>query len=89
MGDREDALKERMYIFIKKGWIILSKSRWAATAFVVPKPGGKWRVAIDYRYLMSKTKDDGYPIPVVEDMTTPQPNNGLWFVFDLEDGFPQ
>ena len=89
MGEREAALRERLGIFLEKGWIRRSNSPWAARAFVVPKPGGKWRVVIDYRYLNSQTVDDGYPIPVIEDMVTTQSKNGLWSVFDLEDGFHQ
>ena len=79
---------------ISRGWVIPSKSEWTSQAFVVPKPTDKnapkaWRPALDYRYLKSQTKDDPFPLPLIEDLVTKQANNRLLSIFDLEDGFHQ
>ena len=37
--------------FLKKGWIQPSHSPWVSRGFLVPKPNGKWRLVIDYRYV--------------------------------------
>ena len=93
-GEREDALREMIEKFISRGWIIPSKSEWTSQAFVVPKPADasgqkKWRLVLDYRYLNSQTKDDPFPLPLIEDLITKQSENRLWSIFDLEDGFHQ
>ena len=54
VGLREEALKEKVQCFEKRGWIEGSKSPWVARGFLVPKPGvNKWRLVIHYRYLNS------------------------------------
>ena len=93
-GEREDALKAMIEKFISRGWIVPSKSEWTSQAFVVPKPSSvigqkQWRLVLDYRYLNSQTKDDPFPLPLIEDLITKQSVNRIWSIFDLEDGFHQ
>ena len=80
--------------FIDRGWVVPSKSEWTSQAFVLPKPATKngekqWCLVLDYRYLNSQTKDDPFPLPLIEDLITKQSANRLWSIFDLEDGFHQ
>ena len=96
LGEREEGLQALIDKYIERGWIVPSKSEWAAQAFVVPKPPNpdkpgvkQWRMVIDYRYLNSQTKDDSFPLPLIEDLITKQSMNRLWSIFDLEDGFHQ
>jgi hypothetical protein len=89
LGEREKALRELISAALVKGWIRPSKSPWAAQAFVVPKPNNKWRLVIDFRYINSQTKDDPFPLPLIEDLIGRQTFNKLWSIFDLEDGFHQ
>ena len=93
-GEREDALNKMIEKLIQRGWITPSKSEWTSQAFVVPKPPNakgekQWRLVLDYRYLNSQTKDDPFPLPLIEDLITKQSLNRLWSIFDLEDGFHQ
>ncbi len=91
--------EEAMLAFIKKltsrGWIVPSHSEWAAQAFLVPKPADptkkekQWRLVVDYRYLNTQTKDDPFPLPLIEDLVYKQARNSIWTIFDLEDGFHQ
>ena len=56
-----------------------------------PTPEGKkqWRMVVDYRYLNSQTKDDAFPLPLIENLIGKQVEHRLWSIFDLEDGFHQ
>ena len=87
-GEREEALEELIEKMIQRGWIVPSKSEWAAQAFLVPKPpeptGKKaWRLVVDYKYLNSQTKDYPFPLPLIEDLIAKQTVNLLWSIFDL------
>ena len=75
--------------FIPRGFLQQSDSLWGAGAFVVPMPGGKWRLVIDYCHLNSQVSDHPFPLPVIEDMILSQGKNAHWSVFNLEDGFHQ
>ena len=90
VGLREEALKEKVQGFEKRGWIEGSKSPWVARGFLVPKPGvNKWRLVIDYWYLNSCLEGHEFPLPVIEDLLQRQHGNHLWTILDLEDGFHQ
>ena len=84
-GIGDAALREPVNKFIARGFLQKSDSMWGAQAFVVLKPGGKWRLVIDYRHLNSQVSDNPFPLPVIEDMILSQGKNALWSVFDLED----
>ena len=93
--EREDAMTMFIAKLTSRGWIVPSQSEWAAQAFLVPKPADptkkekQWRLVVDYRYLNSQTKDDPFPLPLIEDLVYKQARNSLWTIFDLEDGFHQ
>ena len=90
VGLREEALKDRVPGFEKRGWIEESKSPWVAIRFLVPKHGAnKWRLVIDYQYLNSCLEGHEFPLPVIEDLLQRQHGNHLWTILDLEDGFHQ
>ena len=96
IGEREEAMRVFVDKYLARGWITPTKSEWAAQAFVVPKPPDsrnpgvkQWRMVVDYRYLNSQTKDDCYPLPLIDDLIVKQSKNRLWSIFDLEDGFHQ
>ena len=76
-GIRDAAFRELVNKFIARGFLQKSDSVWGARAFVVPKPGGKWRLVIDYRHLNSQVSDDPFPLPVIEDMILSQGKNAL------------
>ena len=92
--ERESALRTLLDKFESNGWIEPSTSDWSAQAFLVPKPADKsgvkkWRLVVDYRYLNVHTRDDPFPLPLIENLVQRQLFNRLWSVFDLQDGFHQ
>ena len=89
VGLRAAAFRELIAQFSRRGMLEPSSSVWAARASCVPKPGGKWRLVIDYRYLNSQIDDEQFALPVIDDMFLKQSKNAIWSIFDLEDGFQQ
>ena len=67
--------------FEEKGYIYKAQDHhntsWVSRAFLVPKPNGKWRLVIDYRWLNSQLKGEHFPIPVIEDQLAKQKGNFL------------
>ena len=88
-GIRDTAFRELVNKFIAGGFLQHSDSVWGARTFVVPKPGGRWRLVIDYRHLNSQVSDDPFPLLFREDMILSQGKSAPWSVLDLEDGFHQ
>ena len=86
---RDAAFRELISKVFERGLLEKSFSSWAPRAFCVPKPGGKWRLVIDYPYLNSQIADEAFPLPVIEDLFLEQSGNAIWSIFDLEDGFHQ
>ena len=63
--------------------------QWICRAFVVPKPGGRWRLVIYYGHLNSQIKKFMFPLPYIEDKILEEGKKVIWSIFDLEDGFRQ
>ena len=88
VGLRAAAFKALLDKFQSRGMLQEAVNpQWISRAFVVPKPGGKWRLVIDYRHLNSQIKDFTFPLPYIEDKILEEGKNVIWSIFDLEDGF--
>jgi hypothetical protein len=72
---------------LKEKAIARSQSDWAAPAFLVPKPGGGWRLVTDLRILNSRCRDWKMPLPAIEDVFQKLGNAGLFCVMDITKGF--
>ena len=44
---------------------------------------------IDYRYLNCQSRDNSFPLPLIENLIGYQAENRIWSILDLEDGFHQ
>ena len=55
----------------------------------MPKPNGKWRLVIDYRYVNTQIKNYNFKLPPIEDQLKKQSRNHLWTIMDLGDRFHQ
>ena len=69
VGLKESGLYDKVMGFKKKGMLRKAEGdpQWVARAFLVPKPGGKWRLVIDYRQVNSCLEEKKIPLPVIED----------------------
>ncbi len=62
-------VKEYVLELLMKGWIVKSKSSYAAPVVCVRKKHGSLRLCIDYRLLNKKTVPDRHPLPRIQDLT--------------------
>lgn len=62
-------VKEYVQDLLMKGWIVKSKSSYAAPVVCVRKKDGTLRLCIDYRLLNQKTVPDRHPLPRIQDLT--------------------
>ena len=91
VGVRKQVLYDMVQGFLKQGFIreCTGRTDWVSRAFLVPKPNGKWRLVIDYRYLNTQLKGVNFPLPVIEDQLAKQAGNCVFSLVDFEDGFHQ
>jgi len=52
---------------LKQGLIQESSSPWGFPVLFVKKPGGKWRMCVDFRALNAVTRKNGYPLPRIQE----------------------
>uniref|UniRef100_A0AAQ6IVH8 Gypsy retrotransposon integrase-like protein 1 n=1 Tax=Anabas testudineus TaxID=64144 RepID=A0AAQ6IVH8_ANATE len=62
-------VKDYITELLVKGWIVKSKSSYAAPVVCVRKKDGSLRLCIDYRLLNKKTVPDRHPLPRIQDLT--------------------
>eukprot|EP00921_Rhytidocystis_pertsovi_P024364 GHVQ01039171.1.p1 GENE.GHVQ01039171.1~~GHVQ01039171.1.p1 ORF type:complete len:1497 (+),score=174.64 GHVQ01039171.1:92-4492(+) len=72
---------------LKAGVIRPSRSPWAAAIVMVPKPGGGWRMAIDYRGLNKMSTHDAYPVALFWEILQELAGREWHSVIDLNWGF--
>lgn len=74
---------------LEKGLIRPSSSAWGFPVLFVPKPGGKWRMCIDYRMLNNLTRKDAYPLPRIQDCLDDIGKSKRLSKIDLTSGYWQ
>lgn len=65
-----DKLKAYIEDGTEKGFIVPSSANYGSPVLYVKKPGGGWRLCVDYRRLNAVTKKDKYPIPLIQETLT-------------------
>ena len=58
---------QQIATLLRQGLIEESSSPWGFPVLFVKKPGGKWRMCIDYRALNAVTQKNGYPLPRIQE----------------------
>jgi len=86
----EDQLKKvRTYLDenLKRGFIRPSKSLAGYPILFVPKKDGTKRLCVDYRQLNKITKQDSYPLPLIEELQD-RLGGAKWFTsLDLKEAY--
>jgi len=80
-------IDEHIDIMLKHNIIEPSDSPWSAAVLLVPKKGGEWRFAVDYRRLNSLTVRDSYPLPRISDALASLSGNQYFSACDALAGF--
>ena len=86
---KQEKMKEIVNSQLSKGMISRSQSPFTSPAFLVPKPGGKWRLVIDFRKLNQALEKSSWPIPKMDDILNQLAGSTYLSSLDLVDGFHQ
>ncbi|XP_074570551.1 uncharacterized protein LOC141827208 [Curcuma longa] len=62
---------------------------WLANIVLVPKPGGKWRVCVDFRDLNKACPKDCYPLPRIDQLVDSTSGYELICMMDAYQGYHQ
>lgn len=76
-------------IMLTQGIIRESASPWGFPVLFVKKPGGKWRMCIDYRALNAVTRKNGYPLPRITECIDRVGHATILSKIDLTQGYYQ
>jgi hypothetical protein len=89
---RETELRRQVELLLRLGVIRESKAGHYSHAFVVPKPGDKWRLVLDFKNLNRASEvESGWGIPNIQDIMKRLGSHRPRFfaVMDLTAGFHQ
>jgi hypothetical protein len=88
---RQDELFKQIEVLLGLGILAVSKESYHSHAFMVPKPGKKWRFVLDFKNLNNATTMEHWPIPNIKEMITRigsyKPK--YFAVMDLTSGYHQ
>lgn len=87
--EKSQRMKEILDGQLRKGMISPSQSPYASPAFLVPKPGGKWRLVVDMRKLNKMVEKSTWPIPRIYEILDKLAGSHFFSTLDLVDGFHQ
>ena len=90
----KEEVQRQINEMLEKGIIRPSCSPWSSPIWIVPKKTDasgkvKWRIVCDYRNINSKTIDDRYPIPNINDILDRLGRAQYFSTLDLASGFHQ
>ncbi|KAL0395197.1 UNVERIFIED_CONTAM: Pro-Pol polyprotein [Sesamum latifolium] len=63
--------------------------KWLSNVVLVPKPGGKWRMCIDFRDLNKACPKDFYPLPRIDQLVDSTSGCELLSMMDASQGYHQ
>lgn len=75
--------------FLKKDFIVESKSPVSSPVLLVKKKDGTYRLVIDYRQLNSLTVKDPFPLPRIDDLMAKIGDCSVFSSLDLHSGYHQ
>lgn len=84
-----DEEKKAIDDLLKKGVIQKSTSPWASPIVLVKKKSGAIRPCVDYRKVNALVKQDGFPLPRVQDCLDAVAGASVFSSFDLTSGYFQ
>ena len=82
-------LEKQLQHLINMGWVQPSVSPWASSVLFAPKPGGKLRLCIDYRYLNENTIKNTFPLPRIDTLLDQLRGHKYFSALDLHSGYHQ
>lgn len=87
--DRYKSAKAEFESLLNQGIIRPSSSNWSSALHIVPKKTGEIRPCGDYRALNSRTLEDRYPVPNIQEFTSQLSGSTVFSRIDLVKAFHQ
>ena len=85
----QEELQRQVKDLLARGLIRPSSSKWGCPVIFIPKPGGKWRMCMDYRALNDKTRKNTYPLPRIDECIDSFSQARIFTKLDLLSGYWQ
>jgi hypothetical protein len=85
----QDEFEAQIIKLLQNGWVVDSRSRFAAPVIFVKKADGSLRMCVDYRELNKITAKDRYPLPYIEDLLDRLHGGTVFTKLDLASGYHQ
>ena len=82
-------LEKQIQLLIYMGWKQPSVSPWASSILFAPKPWGKLRLCVDYRYLNENTVKNTYPLPRIDNLLDNLKGHQFFSALDLASRYHQ
>ena len=86
---KREVLKKMIREQLARGMIQHSSSEWASPAFLVPKPGNKWRMVIDLRRVNDCLAQESWPLPRPQEILDKLSGAKYFTSVDMSEGFFQ
>ena len=90
-NEKQTEIVKQLEVLMKQGIIRVSQAAHYSQVLMVPKPGGKWRMCVDFRALNDCTLDASWPIPNIAEMLRRigAQKCKIFGVMDLTQGYHQ
>ena len=87
--DAREAADKIVDNLLKRGLIRASESNWSSPIVLVKKRDSTFRLCLDYRMVNARSKQDGYPQPLISETLDHLANSKYFCTLDLAAGFWQ
>ncbi|KAL2242652.1 UNVERIFIED_CONTAM: Retrovirus-related Pol polyprotein from transposon [Sesamum indicum] len=88
--EKNQVIREEVDRLLNAGYIMeVQYTNWLSNVVVVPKPGGKWRVCIDFTDLNKACPKDPYPLPRIDALVDSTAGYELFSMMDAYQGYHQ
>ncbi|KAL2243910.1 UNVERIFIED_CONTAM: Retrovirus-related Pol polyprotein from transposon opus [Sesamum indicum] len=88
--EKNQVIREEVERLLNAGYISeVQYIEWLSNDVVVPKPGGKWRVCIDFTDLNKAYPKDPYPLPRIDALVDLTAGYELFSMMDAYQGYHQ
>ncbi|KAL2248293.1 UNVERIFIED_CONTAM: Retrovirus-related Pol polyprotein from transposon opus [Sesamum indicum] len=88
--EKNQVIKDEVERLLNVGYITEAQyTDWLSNVVLVPKPGGKWRVCIDFTDLNKACPKDPYPFPRIDALLDSTAGYELFSMMDAYQGYHQ
>ncbi|XP_024519172.1 uncharacterized protein LOC112342112 [Selaginella moellendorffii] len=85
----DEEINRQLAKYLRKGWLRISKSPWAAPVVMVKKKDGTWRLCVNYKGLNDRIVKNMFPIPRIDDLLDHLRGARYFSKIDLRQGYHQ